>query len=36
MVQLLLEEGADPEKTGMNGANALHIAASMGHTEVQC
>eukprot|EP00039_Didymoeca_costata_P014863 m.245744 g.245744 ORF g.245744 m.245744 type:complete len:854 (-) comp16109_c3_seq10:48-2609(-) len=34
VVQLLLEEGADPEKTGMNGANALHIAASMGHTEV--
>lgn len=31
---LLLEEGADVEAAGINGATALHIAASMGHSEI--
>ena len=34
VVKLLLEEGAEPNKAGMNGATALQIAASMGHLEV--
>ena len=33
-MDLLLEQGADPNKAGMNGATALQIAASMGHLEV--
>ena len=34
VVELLLEEGADVSKVGMNGATPLQIAASMGHIEV--
>eukprot|EP00040_Diaphanoeca_grandis_P013536 m.68456 g.68456 ORF g.68456 m.68456 type:complete len:855 (+) comp23955_c0_seq1:215-2779(+) len=34
VVKLLLDEGADVEKTGINGATPLQIAASMGHVEV--
>lgn len=36
VVQLLIEEGADLEARATNGATALHIAASMGHTRVSC
>jgi hypothetical protein len=34
VVDVLLDEGADVEAVGSNGASALMIAASMGHTDV--
>ena len=34
VVKLLLENGADPEKVGINGATPLHSAAFGGHSAV--
>ena len=34
VAELLIEQGADTELAGINGATALHVAASMGHVDV--